>query len=88
MNLQATITYTHKGWFGLCPVFVGNIDGEFFDLDPRHWIFDPLFWLSGLLFDLLFFVTFQPEAEWPVLLTGELDSPRSVTFDLDSEDEE
>ena len=22
------VTYTHKGWFGICPIYLGVIDGE------------------------------------------------------------
>lgn len=30
------VTFTHKGWFGLCPVYIGDINTEGPCLDPRH----------------------------------------------------
>lgn len=73
---QAKIT--HKGWFGLCPIYMGTMDGD--ESAPliveRHWVFVPLFLLSELIFSVmfaaisLFDLTYEPE--WPIRVTGEL----------------
>jgi len=76
---------THKGWFGLCPVHIGDLYGEAPLLLERHWIFVPLMWASEAIFALLFeltrFVSPEFELGWPLMVTGELEVPRVVEMD-------
>ena len=43
--MNTTVIYTHKGWFGLCPVYLAGIDSDGPNVDPRHW---SLGWLMDL----------------------------------------
>lgn len=49
------VVLTHRGWFGLCPVYVGDINSDKPFIDPRHWSLAWLFWLSECMFGLAFF---------------------------------
>ena len=35
MSERKTVTLTHKGWLGLCPVYFGDIDSEAPVVEPR-----------------------------------------------------
>jgi hypothetical protein len=53
-GVMMKLTYTHKGWFGLCPVFIGDIEADGPDgpcIKARHWLLDWLFDLSIALMD-------------------------------------
>jgi len=67
---------THKGFFGICPVYFADLDADCPFVDPRHWIFEPLFWLSESVYGLLITVgsMINPDydPEWPLFVTGEL----------------
>lgn len=81
------ITLTHKGWFGLCPVFMSDPDSDSPLVDPRHWILAPLFWLSEFMFGLMFAVMEAAGADvpgWPLKITGRLASP--IPVDLPDEE--
>lgn len=73
------ITLTHKGWFGLCPVYFAGLDTEAPLIDPRHWSLAPLMWLTELLYGAYFLLAtmarpdFTPE--WPLMVTGPLKTP-------------
>lgn len=68
---------THKGWFLLCPVYIGDIEEDIPFIDERHVVFRPLWWLSEFLFDAYVYVRmffdedYMPEG-FPVYITGEL----------------
>ena len=70
------ISYTHKGWFGVCPVYFAGLDTESPAVDPRHWLATPLMIASELIFGAIFFVAelVNPEfeASWPLKVTGEV----------------
>ena len=38
--------FTHKGWFGICPVYLGDLDREPVQIAPRWWAVVPLFVIS------------------------------------------
>ncbi len=40
------MSYTHNGWFGFCPVKVGDLDSEPILMAPRWFWLEPVFWLS------------------------------------------
>jgi len=48
--------YTHKGWFGLCPVFICSPEDECPDIIARHLLLEPLMTLSDWIFRFCFFV--------------------------------
>lgn len=74
-STKPTQKITHKGWFGLCPVYFGGLDTLAPLVAPRHWVFKPLMVLSEICFYLVFRVVsfidpdFQPM--WPLKITGE-----------------
>jgi len=51
---------THKGWFGLCPVYIGDIHGDAPLLVERHWSLLPLMVISEWLFAAIMFVQKSP----------------------------
>lgn len=70
--------YTHTGWFGMCPVYVADIDRDCVRLKPRWNVCLPLFWLSYQLQSMAIGVcsmadpSWQPT--WKILLTGKLET--------------
>jgi hypothetical protein len=75
------LTYTHLGWFGFCPVFIGNIEADGPDgpcIKARHWLLDWLFDLSIALMDAVMFVQemlgSEPEGYF-VAIGKKLDAP-------------
>jgi len=65
--------FTHRGWFGVCPIYLDGLgDGPV--LAPRHWIFEPLLWISEAAFALANFwlSATDPEFEpgFPIRVTG------------------
>ena len=69
--------FTHKGWFGVCPVYLAEIETDAPLVEPRHWVFAPLFWFSDVSFRILIGVASiaSPDYEpaWPIRVTGRLD---------------
>lgn len=71
--------YTHKGWFGLCPIYIGSIDQDPIEMCPRYnwlgWLFD--FSVAVQEFSIEFLSAINPEYEpaWAIKVTGELDAP-------------
>ena len=78
-----SVTYTHKGWIGLCPVYIGEPDSSEPNIDPRDWI--PDWWLSFnlTLFEMLGILreALDPTFEfaWPIGITGVLEKPVTRT---------
>lgn len=60
------IPFTHKGWFGLCPVYMADVETESIRLEPRLPLTSWLINLSAFLYNL-----FGAEA-FPITLTGEM----------------
>lgn len=65
------ITYTHKGWFGLCPVYVSEPGWENEAIEARYpwtdWLIDLSAWACG--------------NGWPLRVTGELEDPFVVEYE-------
>lgn len=82
----ATVTLTHKGWFGLCPVYYAGLDTDAPFVDPRHWLMQPLMWFSEAMYDLFFVVisalTDYPDQGWPLVITGELRIPVQRSYEV------
>ena len=76
------VTLTHKGWFGICPVYFGGLYTEAPHVYERHWLLAPLMSLSEWCYAATFFVgqLMNPEFEpgWPLRITGELKKPIEV----------
>lgn len=71
------IGLTHKGWFGICPVYMNSPwHNEPPYIDPRHWTLTPLFWFSEAMCWIAYHIyeIFDPEMEigWPIKVTGRL----------------
>lgn len=67
-----TIKYTHKGWIGLCPVYIGNIDGEAVDVDTRYPFTMWLLHLCLFIFDTIGMFIEDNDGEIPIRITGKL----------------
>jgi hypothetical protein len=38
---SGTVThFTHKGWLGICPVYIADTFTEEPTIEPRHWMFE------------------------------------------------
>lgn len=78
-----TVTYTHKGWFGMCPVYLGNLGGPAPDVLERHPSLIVIMLISEALFGLLNLLScainpkYQPG--WPLLVTSELKPHKVMT---------
>lgn len=72
------VPFTHKGWFGLCPVYIAEDDSiEGPRLEPRLPFTEWLIHLSAWVYDLLNAESF------PIMFTGELDPPKLIDVDHD-----
>lgn len=70
-------TLTHKGWFGVCPVYIGGLESDAPFLVERHWSALPLMVLSEAMFAGLIAVKTAADPEWepawPIRVTGEIE---------------
>ena len=77
--MKIQFTFTHRGWFGICPVYLGGLDTEGPVVDPRHWTLTPLMMLSEAVYWVVFRCceAMNPafEASFPLRITGKLDPP-------------
>lgn len=68
---------THKGWFGICPVYFADLETDAPLVVERHWIFVPLMLLSEAIFYLAFtawgMIDPDFEPQWPLKITGKLE---------------
>lgn len=75
---------THKGWFGLCPVYIGGLDTDAPLLVERSRLLLPLMMLSEAIFGALIWMRSASdpdwEPQWPIRVTGEIEprDPPSV----------
>lgn len=75
------VTYTHKAWFGICPIYITNFMSEqdIPDIDYRHWIFMPLMWVSEVMMDFYNFMRSSLDDDYKpaylIYVTGKLDQP-------------
>lgn len=66
--------YTHKGWIGFCPVYIGNPDSHSPDIDPRipytHWLLHLSLWI----FDTVGSITGNDDGGIPIRITGRIEA--------------
>jgi len=74
-------TYTHKGWFFLCPVYLNADHGEGMDVSARHKLLDFWFDINQLIFDFLCAFSTYDEP-FPFKVTGKLDKPIEITTEI------
>lgn len=68
---------THKGWFGICPVYFGGLEIGCPLIVDRHWVFAPLYEISLAIFRAIGWVMSltdpEFEMEFPLQVTGEIE---------------
>ena len=75
-------TYTHKGWFFLCPVYLNADQGEGMDVAARYPWLDWWFDLNSAVFDFIAgFSNF--DEPFPFKVTGRLEKPVTMEFEVD-----
>lgn len=75
---------THKGWFGICPIYMGDVYSDAPVIVERHWSLKPLMKLShALQVAWVFLCTFQfgGNGEWVIVQGPELDGPKWLMDD-------
>ena len=68
------VTYTHKGWFFLCPVYLNPAQGEGMKVAARHLWLEWWFDVNETLFDLASWFSHHEEP-FPFKVTGKLMKP-------------
>lgn len=75
--MKQRIVLTHKGWYGLCPVYIGALDSDEPIMGWRHWAAAPLFWISMVIeftiVQAMLFSNPDVETSLPLRVTGRLD---------------
>ncbi|MGS5089060.1 hypothetical protein ACVC7V_21455 [Hydrogenophaga sp. A37] len=77
------ITYTHKGWFFLCPVYLNPGEGEGMNVAARRPWLDWWFDVNQEIFEALAAHSYE-EQSFPFKVTGRLDPP--VTLESSAEE--
>lgn len=75
------ITYTHKGWFGLCPVYISEPHSVEPGIEPRYPCTDWLLDLSAFFFRAFINRPVYDYPEWATRVTGELEDPFVVEYE-------
>lgn len=68
-----SVRYTHKGWIGLCPVFIANPNAVTPDVEPRYPLTDWLLSFSLWMFDLVGSFMQDDSGAIPIRITGRID---------------
>jgi hypothetical protein len=75
---------THRGWFGICPIYMGDVYSDAPVIVERHRLLRPLMKLSQWLQMIWVFLQTFPfggNGEWVILQGPELESPRWLMDD-------
>lgn len=70
-------TFTHRGWFAFCPVYVADDGDEGMVMSERNWV--PTWLMAaaegyfGLVFTILHAIDPNYEPMWGVRVTGEIE---------------
>ena len=80
------VTFTHRGWLGICPVHIGTDSDSRCHLRYAHWAVQLLFYLIGFYFlckdSLMTLFGFHGYREWDVLYTDEIE-PYMITREVE-----
>lgn len=91
MAAMMKVPLTHKGWFGVCPVYTAGTYGGNSLIVERHWLLLPLFMFSDGMFALCFMcmAIMNPlhEPALPLKITGKLPAGRTITLPDDADDD-
>ena len=83
--MKQSITYTHKGWIGLCPVYISGPDTDCPAVDARHawleWLHDLSLFIYGVCFHIAGMINPEFDPAWPIKITGELRKPITMEFE-------
>lgn len=88
--MKKTERFTHAGWFGICPIYISDLDKDIPGLTPRpqNWFTELLFIVSHYGFMAFFTVADVINPSWnpgfPIVVTEEL----LVPFDYEYEEDE
>jgi hypothetical protein len=74
-------TYTHKGWFFLCPVYMNADEGDGMSVSTRHPWLDWWFDVNAAVFDMLASAS-QEEQPFPFKVTQRLKTPITLEFEV------
>ena len=69
------VPFTHKGWFGLCPIYIAEPDSEGPRIEPRFPCTAWLIHLSAWIFNVM-----NAEA-FPIKFTGQVSPPKMIDVD-------
>ena len=79
-----SFTYTHKGWFLMCPVYFEGLESGEPGVDERHWSLswwmDFNHWLCGAYIFIRTTLDAEYEPAFPFIVTGKLATPKTVTY--------
>ena len=83
--MKLVITFKYRGWLGLCPIYISDLDAAIPCLPPRHWAASPVMDLFEVVSDLIAGVGMLFGRTWclPILVTGPLDTPLTKTFEVE-----
>ena len=81
-----SVTYTHKGWFLFCPIYLNNVETDAPTVEPRHWIFTWLMHFGDVLLDMYASVgqIFNPDFSVPFpLYIKKLKKPITKIYEVE-----
>ena len=92
MNDMEPIQFTHKGWFGVCPVYYADIEADCPMVDPRlPRLFMPLLLFSSFMYQVVMacVMAIDPSVYvgFPLYITGALEKPITRMFPVLKEDQ-
>lgn len=87
MKKSLTVTYTHKGWLGLCPCYFAALDTDCPHVLERHWSLAWLLDMSNFITDTMGMLAtlVNADAHVPFVLrvTGRLNPPKTITHEYE-----
>lgn len=79
---MASVTFTHYGWFGLCPILISGHDTDLPTFQPRYdytdWLFDFSDWMFDRCNDILSWLNEDYEPGFPYRISGKLETPITI----------
>lgn len=83
-------TYTHKGWVGICPVYISDISNGNLMVDARWWWLDWLHSLSVAVYGVLnqMALLVDPDFEPSIPVTVGMKLVKPVTMEFWEDDDE